>query len=87
ELATRVRVTMQDRRFRFVPTVWRFDGAGFTEVVDRRIRAFGFPVKALTEPPTFPVCSVTPAHALRLRKIKVSSTGLLPDQPVHLIFG
>lgn len=146
ELATRVRVTMQDRRFRFVPTVWRFDGAGFTEVVDRRIRAFGFPVKALTEPgelyltdqitleapleifgpsdefrvqaavvvsegkqakvldllddgrekpgrafrwrsPTFPVCSVTPTHAPRLRKIKVSSTGLLPDHPVHLIFG
>ncbi|MBA2238799.1 MAG: hypothetical protein H0W24_08920 [Lysobacter sp.] len=146
ELATRVRVSMQDRRFRFVPTVWKFDGANFIEVTDRRIRAFGFPVKALTEPgelyltdqitleaplkvfgasedfrvqaavvvpdgkrakvldllddgrekpgrayrwrsPQFPVCSVTPAHSPRGRQIEVESTGLVPDQPVHLIFG
>ncbi|MGH8076542.1 MAG: hypothetical protein ACREPE_04350, partial [Lysobacter sp.] len=146
ELVTRVRVTMQDGRFRFVPTVWKFAGSGFTEVVDRRIRAYGFAVKALTEPaelyltdqitleaplgvfgasndfrvqaavvvpsgkkakvldllddgrekpgrafrwrsPTFPVCSVMPAHAPRGGQIKVTSTGLQPDQPVHLIFG
>lgn len=146
ELATRVRVTMQDGRFRFVPTVWKFANSGFTEVTDRRIRAYGFPVKALTEPvelyltdqitleaplavfgasndfrvqaavvvrdgkkakvldllddgrekpgrafrwrsPTFPVCSVAPAHAPRRSALVVTAKGLLPDQPVHLIFG
>ncbi len=146
EVAARVRVTMQDGRFRFVPTVWKYVGPGFTEVIDRRIRAYGFPVKAVTEPgelylsdqitleapltifgpsndfrvqaavvvpsgkkskvldllddgrekpgrafrwrsPTFPVCSVTPAHAPRGGTIKVTSSGLQADQPVHLIFG
>ena len=37
--------------------------------------------------PTFPVCSVTPAFAPRGSKITVVSKGLLPDWPVHLIFG
>jgi hypothetical protein len=39
------------------------------------------------ESPTFPVCSVTPGTAPRLGAITILSTGLLPDRPVHLIFG
>lgn len=39
------------------------------------------------ESPTFPVCSVTPGTAPRLGAITVLSTGLLPNRPVHLIFG
>lgn len=37
--------------------------------------------------PTFPVCSVTSGHAPRGGKLTVTSTGLVPKQPVHLIFG
>lgn len=37
--------------------------------------------------PTFPVCSVTPGASPRGAPIVVKSTGLLPNRPVHLIFG
>lgn len=37
--------------------------------------------------PKFPVCSVTPAFAPRGGNIVVTSKELLPNRPVHLIFG
>jgi len=37
--------------------------------------------------PTFPVCSVVPGASPRGGLIVVKSTGLLPNRPVHLIFG
>lgn len=37
--------------------------------------------------PTFPVCSVMPGTAPRGGAIAVTSSGLLPNRPVHLIFG
>lgn len=147
ELATRVRVGIgQEGRFSFTPTVWRFSAGSFSEVADRRIRAFAFPLVAVSSrgqthlsdqitlemptevfgaglvsfrvqaaivsvlrettvldlldedrekpgrsfrwrSPKFPVCSVTPGTAPRLGAITVQSTGLMPDRPVHLIFG
>lgn len=146
ELATRVRVALAREKFSFTPTVWRFTDSNFVEIKDRRIRAYGFPLMAVTEKrslhltdqitlempmaifgpavnfrlqaavvvpdgkqakvldlldddqqrpgrefrwrsPTFPVCSVAPAHAPRRGKLTVTASGLLPNQPVHLIFG
>ncbi|HEX2092036.1 MAG TPA: hypothetical protein VHG28_06520, partial [Longimicrobiaceae bacterium] len=147
ELATRVRVRIGPQGFSFAPTVWRFTAGSFQEVRDRRIRAFAFPMVAVSEAtrrhltdritlelptavfgpgvvnfrvqaavvaasrdsvqvldlldedrerpgrsfrwrsPTFPVCSVAPGTAPRRGAITVHSTGLLPNRPVHLIFG
>lgn len=147
ELATRVRVRLVGKRFTFTPTVWRFTGGSFVEVKDRRIRAFAFALRTVSErgyghlsdqitlqmptrifgagindfkvqaavvsypykkqtvldlldegeqpgrdfrwrSPKFPVCSVTPAaSAPRGGNIVVASKGLLPNRPVHLIFG
>lgn len=147
ELVTRVRVSHWSQGFLFNPTVWRFRGGSFTEVTDRRIRAYAFPLTAVSETqsvrltdqitiefptaifgagindfrvqaavvsyvarrasvldlldedrehpgrdfrwrsPTFPVCSVVPRAAPRGVPIAVQSKGLLPNRPVHLIFG
>ncbi|MGH7566338.1 MAG: hypothetical protein ACREK2_05870 [Gemmatimonadota bacterium] len=144
ELASRVRVGMGDHGFSFTPTVWRFIEGSFQEIADRGIRAYAFPLIAVSEArrahiadqivlemptaifgpdnvsfrvqaaivsdsmnvldlldedperpgrsfrwrsPTFPVCSVLPEAAPRLGRITVSSTGLLPNRSVHLIFG
>jgi hypothetical protein len=147
ELVTRVRVRLGDRGFTFTPTVWRFTGGNFAEVEDERIRAYAFPLVAVSErrsthltdqitlelptavfgsgindfrvqaavvsysakkvlvldlldedaqrpgrdfrwrSPEFPVCSVAPGTAPRGGNIVVVSSGLLPNRPVHLIFG
>lgn len=50
ELVTRVRVGLGSREgFSFTPTVWRFAAGSFTEVTDRDIRAYAFPLMAITE--------------------------------------
>ena len=147
ELATRVRIGFdQTGRLSVTPTVWRFETGAFREVVDRRIRAFLFPLRAIStlrqvhlsdqvtlempteifgagvvgfrlqaaivsagrettvldlldedreqpgrtfrwRSPEFPVCSVAPDPSPRLGAITVQSKGLLPNRPVHLIFG
>lgn len=147
ELVTRVRVRVGRQGFEFAPTVWRFERGSFRRVRDRRIRAYAFPLIALSErrtdrltdqitiempnvvfgpgitdfrvqaavirhspagvkvldlldedkerpgvdfrwrSPRFPVCSVNPGAAPRGGSITVKSTGLMPNRPVHLIFG
>ncbi len=147
EFATRVRVSFVNQRFLFRPTVWRFTGGTFVMVRDERIKAYAFPLTAVSERgtthltdqitiempdsvfgtavtdfrlqaavvsysegntavldildegvqhpgklyrwrlPTFPVCSVVPRVAPRGGTIVVQSEGLLPNRPVHLIFG
>jgi hypothetical protein len=49
ELATRVRVAIGQAGFSFTPTVWRFSAGTFQEVLDRRIRAYAFPLMAISE--------------------------------------
>lgn len=49
ELATRVRVAIGQSGFSFTPTVWRSSAGTFQEVLDRRIRAYAFPLLAISE--------------------------------------